>query len=106
MKRVWSVCVVLGVLSVLVAVGPSVFAQEDGEFVAPTQPTPGEIEPAVESDRPSIEGIVAAIFKTPRPLQLINPLAPKSYGNGEKFVSKDPNDPGKPQGLIVLSLEW
>jgi len=78
------------------------------EFVAPQsrrdlpvvqQPT---IAPPVTT-----EGIVAKIFNVEKPWQLINPLAPKSYGNGgPKTVSYSENDPGKPKGFILFGIEF
>lgn len=79
------------------------------EFVAP-RPEEREIEPErqqIERPRMSIEGIVAQMFKNPgQAYQLVNPLAPKSMGNGQNFVSWDEKDPAKPKGFIVLGIEW
>jgi len=94
---------ILGLAALLVFVLAPVSAQE---FVAPAQeerPT----RPAPDQQRISIEGIVAQIFKNPQPLQLINPLAPASYGSGEQNVSKDEGDPYfNSTGLIVLGVDW
>jgi hypothetical protein len=57
-------------------------------------------------ERPSVDGIVAEIFTVKKPWQLVNPLAPKQYGNGGKTVSYSESDPGKPKGFIVVGLEW
>lgn len=78
------------------------------EFVAPA-PSRHEIVRVVPvTPKPSIEGIVKEIFETKKPWQLVNPLAPKSYGSGEKNVSKDhgPGTPYHSSGLIVMSVEW
>lgn len=75
------------------------------EFISPRGPAPQFI-PEPVSPRPEIGGIVGAMFKNPQALQLVNPLAPKEFGNGEKFVSRDPNDLSKLEGIIVLSLDW
>lgn len=76
------------------------------EFIAP----PGrqrEIVPTVESPKPSIEGIVKEVF-TKKPWQAVNPLAPKTMGSGEKFVSKDfgPGTPHHSQTVTVVGVEW
>ncbi len=78
------------------------------DFVAPQAPrelpivTPSTVAPPVTT-----EGIVAKIFNVERPWQLINPLAPKSYGNGgPKTVSYSENDPGKPKGFILFGIEF
>ncbi len=56
--------------------------------------------------RPSVEGIVKEIFDEKKPWQLVNPAAPKSYGDGEKTVSYSEKDPGKPKGFILFAVEW
>jgi len=78
------------------------------DFVAPL-PEPAEIVPMEEPDlRPSIDGIVAAIFTTRKPWQLVNPAAPKEYGSGERLVSKDfgGGTPVKSAAVVVLGVEW
>ncbi|MEI6033879.1 MAG: hypothetical protein WCS65_06310 [Verrucomicrobiae bacterium] len=76
------------------------------EFIAP----PGrhrEIVPVAEEPKPTIDGLVKEIF-TRKPWQAINPLAPKSYGSGEKFVSRDfgPSTPNHARTLTVVGVEW
>jgi len=76
------------------------------DFVAP----PGRerrIVEEIQSPRPTIEGMVKEIF-TKKPWQAINPLAPATYGSGEKFVSKDfgPGTPHHSQTLTVVGVEW
>ncbi len=77
------------------------------EFVAPTAPR-REIVPEMGEAKPSIEGIVKEVFVTKRPWQMVNPVAPASYGNGEKFVSKDfgPGTPFHSTTVTVVSVEW
>lgn len=98
MKR--QVCAVFGLLALTISSG---ICQD---FVAPEGVRDVPVTPVQPSEGMSVEGVVAAIFKNPQPLQLINPLAPASEGNGEAFVSRDPNDPGKPKGIIVFGIEW
>jgi len=76
------------------------------DFVAPAgrqRTFVEELEPA----KPTIEGMVKEIF-TKKPWQAVNPLAPKSYGSGEKFVSRDfgPGTPHHSQTLTVVGVEW
>lgn len=81
------------------------FAQE---FVAPATRVEQEIrEEKVILPQPTIEGIVKEVF-TKKPWQAVNPLAPASYGTGEKMVSKDagPGTPFHSTGLIVMGVEW
>ncbi len=76
------------------------------DFVAPAgrqRTLVEELEPA----KPTIEGMVKEIF-TKKPWQAVNPLAPKSYGSGEKLVSRDfgPGTPHHSQTLTVVGVEW
>lgn len=77
------------------------------EFVAP-KPKPVEVPIVHEpvQQRPAVAGIVAEIFNVKKPWQLVNPLAPKDYGDGRKMVSYSEKEPGKPKGFIVASVEW
>ena len=77
------------------------------EFVAP-EAERREVAPAEPvQQRPTIEGLVKEIF-TKKPWQLVNPVAPASYGTGEKMVSKDfgPGTPYHSSGWIVAGVEW
>lgn len=76
------------------------------EFIAP-QTQRREIVPVEPAPRPSIEGIVKDVF-TKKPWQLVNPLAPPSYGTGEKRISRDfgGGTPYKSAGWIVAGVEW
>ena len=77
------------------------------EFIAPSG-TRREIVPQVEEPNPSIEGIVKEVFVTRKPGQMVNPLAPKTFGSGEKFVSKDfgPGTPVHSPTITVVGFEW
>lgn len=50
-------------------------------------------------------GIFVKCAKTDKPLQLLNPAAPKKYGNGEDIVYHDPMT-GKPSGWKLFSISW
>ncbi|MFZ4597129.1 MAG: hypothetical protein ACOYNN_00650 [Terrimicrobiaceae bacterium] len=80
------------------------FAQD---FIAPSGDR-REIVPQIEAPRPTIEGIVKQVFVTGKPWQMVNPLAPKEFGSGEKFVSKDfgPGTPVHSSTVTVAGVEW
>lgn len=99
----------LGIIALLLlSLSASGFAQD---FVAPIQPrreirppTPRPVTP-LDPDS-AVEGAVAAAFQSRHPWQLINPLAPKGYGDGRYLTSWDPNDEGKPKGFIVFGIRF
>ncbi len=86
------------------ALGGVVSAQD---FVAPSGQR-REIVPQMTEPQPSIEGIVRSVFVDKKPWQLVNPLAPKQYGTGEKFVSRDfgPATPFHSTTVTVVGVEW
>lgn len=89
----------LGLISVLPVVGQD-------EFIAPALPDE-EIVPVAPGRTITIDGVVAAIFARPvSALELVNPLAPAEYGNGEAFISRDPEEPEKPKGIIIFGFEF
>lgn len=97
----------LSVLTAAVTLCSSVAQQTnaDSGFVAPRQKKP-KVETAVEKPAATdITGIVAQAFGMKKPLELINPLAPKKYG-GSQDVSWDPDNPEKPQGFILFGIQW
>jgi len=77
------------------------------EFIAPGEVRREVVPTEPVQLRPTIEGIVKEIF-TKKPWQLVNPVAPASYGSGEKMVSKDfgPGTPYHSSGWIVAGVEW
>ncbi|MDD5198587.1 MAG: hypothetical protein PHC88_02190 [Terrimicrobiaceae bacterium] len=76
------------------------------EFVAPHAPRKAPVVHEPVAPKPTIEGIVKEIFTIKKPWQLVNPLAPKEYGNGENNVAHSDRDPGKPKGFILFAFEW
>lgn len=82
-------------------------ASSDASFVAPkpkkpkVENIPIEKEPAVK-----VTGVVKQAVDTKKAWELINPLAPDKYGNGEEDVSWDPDNPDKPKGIILFGLQW
>ena len=79
----------------------------DTDFVAPRPSAPKtETLPIEKPVGPDITGIVAQAFKMKKPLQMISPLAPSKYGDGQDNVSWDPDKPEKPKGIILLGIQW
>ena len=54
----------------------------------------------------STEGVVQVAIRQGNPVQLINPVAPARYGNGQEHVMHDPNDPGKPKGISLFAWSF
>jgi hypothetical protein len=80
--------------------------QVDTEFVAPkklkrTLPKKVEQEPLIKLD-----GSLTKAIKSRQPWQIINPLAPDSYGTGEQNVSQDPDELGRNEGLVLFGIQW
>jgi len=76
------------------------------EFVVTQHRREVPVAPAPTVRRPTVEGIVAEIFTVKKPWQLVNPAAPKEYGDGRNNVSHSEKDTGKPKGFILFALEW
>lgn len=76
------------------------------KFVAPQAPRDIPVVPVPRELRPEIQGIVSEIFTVKKPWQLVNPAAPKEYGDGRRNVSDGEHDPAKPKGFILFALEW
>ncbi|MFZ4775992.1 MAG: hypothetical protein ACOYM3_11540 [Terrimicrobiaceae bacterium] len=91
------------ILALLIVCSGLAVAQD---FVAPSGRQRRIVE-EIQTPKPTIEGMVKEIF-TKKPWQAINPLAPKTYGSGEKFVSKDfgPGTPYHSQTLTIVGVEW
>jgi len=76
------------------------------DFVAPAGRHRAVVQ-EIQQVKPTITGIVTEIF-TKKPWQAVNPLAPKTCGSGEKFVSRDfgPGTPYHSVTLTVVGIEW
>lgn len=102
--------------SVLLAIAaatalPAGVMAADAEFVAPSAPdrTPVERETIPVREGPGFIGIFTQIFRSPRPLQMINPLAPSYYGSGEQNVvdGEDSSVKGANSPLLAFfGIEW
>ena len=77
------------------------------DFVAP-QGREREITTQEPELKPEIDGIVKQIFDVEKPWQLLNPVAPASYGTGEQNVSKDTvaGTSHHSVTLTIVGVEW
>ena len=103
-------------LSILLAAATSVaFGQGQGQLTTSNTTTTttatGELQTQLPKPRPPsaapivpTEGAVQMAIRTGQPIQLINPAAPARFGNGQEHVSHDPNNPGKPKGIVLF--DW
>lgn len=97
-----------GLIFIALTTGGVCLAQD---FVAPRQPKREIQAPQPRAVSPldpdsTVEGVVAAAFQMQQPWQLVNPVAPKGYGDGRYMVSWDPNDAGKPKGFIIFGVRF
>jgi hypothetical protein len=103
-------------LSVLLATATSVaFGQGQGQLTTTTRTTTatGEVTTTLPKPRPPAaapivptEGAVQVAIRTGQPIQLINPAAPARFGSGQEHASHDPNDPGKPKGIVLWAWSF
>ncbi|MEO5717072.1 MAG: hypothetical protein ABIR29_00695 [Chthoniobacterales bacterium] len=104
------------ILSILLTAATSVaFGQELTTTTATTTTTtrPGRVETVLPKPRPPsaaplipTEVAVQVALRTGQPIQLINPAAPAEYGNSQERVSHDPNNPGKPKGIVLFAWSF
>jgi len=103
-------------LSILLATATSMtFGQGQGELTTTTTTTTtqGKVQkPPPLLERPQAarivptEGAVQVAIRTGQPIQLLNPAAPARFGNAQEHVSHDPNDPGKPKGIVLFAWSF
>ena len=63
---------------------------------------------------PPVDGAVQKAIRSANPLQMINPFAPREYGNGEECVYHDENDnfqnrnnhDSHPKGIRLFAWAW
>ncbi|HMP83773.1 MAG TPA: hypothetical protein PKA41_13830 [Verrucomicrobiota bacterium] len=60
---------------------------------------------SVANDGYIYTGIVIQLVLAPQPLQLVNPLSPPEYGNGEQNLSLDPMTK-RPMGLNLFAISF
>ena len=77
----------------------------------PSEPYPSSIQLRVTSPagrvivgRPLSGALIEAV-RSPKPMQLINPFAPRVYGDGWRNVSIDPIT-GRAQGIKLISISF
>ena len=89
-----------------------------GSSAAPTNSPPAASEPiaasvqlrtatTVQQPKPGVSfsgGLIEAA-RSPNPLQMLNPRAPRSYGDGWSNVSVDPIT-GKAQGIKLFAISF
>ena len=81
--------------------------------VLTTTTATGEVRTTILKPRPPAaapvvptEGVVQVAIRQGSPVQLINPVAPARYGNGQEHVMHDPSDPGKPKGISLFAWSF
>ena len=67
------------------------------KFEAPNQ---------IKGRRANYSGVIAQMIKSGNPWQVINPLAPQEFGNGNQNQAMDPYSEEKPNGLKLFSIEF
>ena len=54
-----------------------------------------------------IDGSVTRVVRSRNPLQMVNPFAPKEYGDGSDVTRREPEDPfQRPEGLRLFAVEF
>lgn len=82
-------------------------ANPDAGFVAPKRQKPRiDTAPVEKPSTVNVTGVAKQAIDMKKPLELINPFAPEKYGDGSQDVSWDPDNPDKPQGIILFGLQW
>lgn len=71
------------------------------EQTKPVPPKPNEIK----TEKGVYSGVLPQVAKTDNPLQLVNPAAPKEYGDAKDNTVIDPRT-GQAQGIKLFSFSW
>jgi acyl-CoA synthetase (NDP forming) len=79
----------------------SVKAMQSLEQTKPVPPPPNEIR----TEKGTVSGVIPQAVKTDNPLQLVNPAAPKEYGEAKDNTVVDPRT-GQAQGIKLFSFSW
>ena len=80
--------------------------QPDTEFVAPKKLKRTPPKKVEEESLFKLDGSLTKAVKSKQPWQMVSPLAPASYGTGEENVSKDPDEEGRNEGLLLFGIQW
>ena len=107
MKATLTSAAVVAALMYWVPLATAQQSASDASFVAPrTKKTKVQAETVVKPAPYDITGVVSQAFNMKKPLQLVNPLAPQKYGDGQESVTWDPDNPEKPKGIIIFGIQW
>lgn len=79
----------------------SMKAMQSLEQNKPVSVPPNEIR----TDKGVYSGVLPQVVKADNPLQLINPAAPKEYGDSSQNTVYDPKT-GQAQGIKLFSFSW
>lgn len=80
--------------------------QPDTEFVAPKKLKRMPPKKVEQESLIKLNGSLTQAVKSKQPWQVVNPLAPASYGTGEQNVSQDPDEVGRNEGLLIFGIQW
>ena len=94
----------------LALIGGSVWGQE----LVTTQHHATKQPPAKIIIHPAVDGAVQKAIRTGNPLQMINPFAPREYGDGSECVYHDESDHfqdrekvrERPKGIRLFAFTW
>ena len=93
MKKLVFAVLAVAALSVHAQDTPKPKAHIMGSIIsAPARNRP---RPVVVIEESPVQGIIPRATRVDNPLQLLNPVAPREYGNGSEFVSGYNDDPGQ-----------
>jgi len=79
-------------------------------------PRPAPVAEMTTGDGPTVEGAFLRMATAPKPLQMLNPVAPPEYGSARSLVTFDFDDPNRtsnpnirhfnpqPDGIRLLTL--
>ena len=103
MKKIW--------LAVsLMIVGSALHGQD---FTARQHRVPRGAAPKI-AVQPAVDGVVQKAVRSGNPLQMLNPLAPREYGDGRECVYYDDGDllqnrhghEPRPKGIRLFAFAW
>jgi hypothetical protein len=66
----------------------------------------GQTHRSAALSNPAVSGVIPRAIGNGNPLQMLNPLAPSTYGTAEENVSMDPDVPGKANGINLFSVSF
>ena len=68
---------------------------------------PNIAPPVTRDGRVTVDGSVVRAVRSGQPLQMVNPFAPASYGDGSDMVRHESDDPEqRPRGFKLLAFEF